>query len=108
MLATGRGLRWVGPAFGGLTMGLTRRLVRAVTGRGPRRYREASYPDPLSDSREEMVELAPGPQALFDLWAGDALPLQVEKEAEARRAEKSAEAAVPVCKSFILFNISLV
>ena len=88
-------------------MGLGRRLARAVAGRGPRRYREASHPDPLSEEEVEMAELAPGPQALFDLWAGDALPLQVEKEAEARRAEKSAEAAVQVCKSFILFNISL-
>ncbi len=78
-----------------------------MTGRGPRRYREAVNVDPLSDCGEEMEELAPGHQALFDLWAGDALPLQVEKEAEARRAEKSAESANQVCKSFILFNISL-
>ncbi len=93
----------MGPAFGGLAMGLSRRLARAVAGRGPRRYRPADHPDPLAEA-EEMVELAPGPQALFDLWIGDALPLQVEKEAEARRAEKSAN---QVCKSFILFNISL-
>jgi hypothetical protein len=106
VLATGRGLRRFGPAFGGLAMGLGRRLARAVAGRGPRRYREASHPDPLEDE-VEMAELAPGAQALFDLWAGDALPLQVEKEAEARRAEKSAEAAAQVCKSFILFNSSL-
>jgi hypothetical protein len=79
-----------------------------VTG-GARRYRPAEHPDPLEDEEEmEMAQLAPGPQALFDLWAGDALPLQVEKEAEARRAEKAAEVAVQVCKSFILFNISLV
>ncbi len=107
MLATGRGLRWVGPAFGGLAMGLGRRLARAVAGRGPRRYREASHPDPFAEE-EEMVVMEPRHQALLDLWAGDAIPLQVEKEAEARRAEKSAEAAVQVCKSFILFNISLV
>ncbi len=108
MLATGRGLRWVGPAFGGLARGLSRRLVSAVTG-GARRYRPADHPDPLADEEEEMemAELAPGPQALFDLWAGDALPLQVDKEDEARRAEKAAEAAVQVCKSFILFNSSL-
>jgi hypothetical protein len=81
-----------------------------VTGGGARRYRPADHPDPLAEEEEEMemAQLAPGPQALFDLWAGDALPLQVEKEAEARRAEKSAEAAVQVCKSFILFNSSLV
>ncbi len=78
-----------------------------MAGRGPRRYREASHPDPLAEE-EEMVELAPRHQALLDLWAGDALPLQVEKDAEARRAEKAAEVAVQVCKSFILFNISLV
>jgi hypothetical protein len=94
----------MGPLFWAASVGLSRRLVRAVTGRGPRRYREAVNADPLSDCGEEMVELAPGHQALFDLWAGDALPLQVEKEAEARRAEKSAD---QVCKSFILFNISL-
>jgi hypothetical protein len=88
-------------------MGLTSRLTRAVTGRGPRRYRPADHPDPLAEE-EEMVELAPRHQALLDLWAGDALPLQVDKDAEARRAEKVAEAADQVCKSFILFNISLV
>ncbi len=51
-----------------------------------------------------MVELAPRHQALLDLWGGDALPLQVEKEAKARRAEKPVD---QVRKSFILFNISL-
>ncbi len=106
-MATGRGLRRFGPAFGGLAMGLFQRCARAVAGRGPRRYRPADHPDPLAEE-VEMAELAPGPQALFDLWLGDALPLQVEADAEARRAEKSAEAAVQVCKSFILFNISLV
>jgi hypothetical protein len=93
----------MGPAFGGLAMGLSRRLVRTVTGRGPRRYREADLPDPLP--AEEMVELAPRHQALLDLWGGDALPLQVEELAEARQAENPAD---KVCKSFILFNISLV
>ncbi len=58
VLATGRGLRWVGPAFGGLAMGLSRRLARAVAGRGPRRYRPADHPDPLAEE-EEMVELEP-------------------------------------------------
>ena len=96
----------MGPACGALAVGLSRRLVRAVAGRGPRRYRPADHPDPLVEE-EEMVVMEPRHQALLDLWAGDALPLQVEKEAEARRAEKSAEAAVQVCKSFILFNISL-
>jgi hypothetical protein len=103
VLATGRGLRWVGPAFGGLAMGLSRRLVRAVAGRGPTRYRAADHRDPLAEE-EEMVVLEPRHQALLDLWGGDALPLQVEELVEARRAEKSAN---QVCKSFILFNISL-
>ncbi len=94
----------MGPAFGCLAMGLSRRLVRAVMGRGPRRYRAADHRDPLAEE-EEMVELEPRHQALFDLWAGDALPLQVEEVAEARRAENPAD---KVCKSFILFNISLV
>jgi hypothetical protein len=103
VLATGQGLRWVGPAFGGLAMGLSRRLIRAVTGRGPRRYRPADHRDPLAEE-EEMVELEPRHQALLDLWGGDAFPLQVEV-AEARRAENPAD---QVCKSFILFNIFLV
>jgi hypothetical protein len=95
----------VGPAFGGLAMGLSRRLIRAVTGRGPRRYRPADHRDPLAEE-EEMVELEPRHQALLDLWGGDAFPLQVEvaEMAEARRAENPAD---KVCKSFILFNISL-
>ncbi len=86
------------------SVGLSRRMARAVAGRGPRRYRPAEHPDPLSGNGEEMVELAPGPQALFDLWLGGAMPLQVETGAEARRAEDSAD---QVCKSLILFNISL-
>ncbi len=86
------------------SVGLTRRLARAVAGRGPRRYREADLPDPLPES-EEMVELPPRHQALLDLWGGSAMPLQVvEDSAEARRAENSAD---QVCKSFILFNNSL-
>ncbi len=73
-------------------------------GRGPRRYREANLPDPLPES-EEMVELPPRHQALLDLWGGSAMPLQVVEDlAEARRAENPAD---QVCKSFILFNISL-
>ncbi len=104
MLATGRGLRWVGPAFGGLAMGLSRRLIRAVTGQGPRRYRPADHPDPLAEEEEEMQELPPRHQALLDLWGGSANPLVVEELAEARRAENPAD---QVCKSFILFNISL-
>jgi hypothetical protein len=103
VLATGRGLRRFGPAFGGLALGLFQRCARAVAGRGPRRYRPADLPDPLAEE-EEIVELAPRHQALLDLWGGDTLPLQVEKEAEARWAEKSAD---QVCKSLILFNISL-
>ncbi len=108
VLATGRGLRRVGPAFGGLALGLFQRCARAVAGRGPRRYRPADHPDPLAEE-VEMAELAPGPQALVDLWLGDANPLQVEEDsAEAWRAGKAAEAAVQVCKSFILVNLSLV
>ncbi len=95
----------MGPLFWAASVGLNRRLARAVTGRGPRRYREAVNADPLSDSGEEMMVMGPHHQALFDLWAGDALPLQVEEVAEARRAESPAD---KVCKSFILFNISLV
>jgi hypothetical protein len=76
-----------------------------VTGRGPRRYREADLPDPLIEDEEEMVVFEAHHQALFDLWAGDALPLEVEEVAEARRAENPAD---QVCKSFILFNIPLV
>jgi hypothetical protein len=87
------------------SVGLGRRMVRAVAGRGPRRYREADLPDPLPEEAE-MVELEPRHQALLDLWGGDAVPLQVEEVAEeARRAENPAD---QVCKSFILFNISLV
>jgi hypothetical protein len=97
VLATGRGLRWVGPAFGGLAMGLSRRLVRAVAGRGPRRYREADHPDPLPEYEDELQELPPRHQALLDLWGGDALPLKVEEVAEARRAMSPAD---QVCKSF--------
>ncbi len=85
-------------------MGLSRRLVRAVAGIGPRRYREADHPDPLPAYEEEMAELPPRHQALLDLWGGDAVQLQVEEVAEARRAGNSAD---QVCKSFILFNISL-
>ncbi len=92
----------MGPAFGALAVGLSRRLVWAIAGRGPRRYRETANPDPID--AEEMVELPPRHQALLDLWGGDAAPLQVEDSAEARRAENSAD---QVCKSFILFNISL-
>ncbi len=96
----------MGPACGTLAVGLSRRLVRAVAGRGPRRYREADHPDPLSDSGEEMMELPPRHQVLLDLWGGSAMPLQVvEDMAEARRAENLAD---QVCKSFIFFNISLV
>jgi hypothetical protein len=86
------------------SVGLTRRLARAVAERGPRRYREADLPDPLSEEAE-MVELEPRHQALLDLWGGSAMPLQVVEDlAEARRAENPAD---QVCKSFILFNISL-
>jgi hypothetical protein len=52
-----------------------------------------------------MVELDPRHQSLLDLWGGAALPLEVEVVAEARRAENPAD---QVCKSSILFNISLV
>ncbi len=103
-MAVGTGLRRFGPTFGGLALGLFQRCARAVAGRGPRRYRPEDHPDPL-DEEVEMEELAPGPQALVDLWLGDAVPLQVEADsAEARRAGNSAD---QVCKSFILFNISL-
>jgi hypothetical protein len=83
------------------SVSLSRRMVRAVT--GPRRYREADLPDPLPES-EEMVELPPCHQALLDLWGGSAMPLVVEELAEARQAVSPAN---QVCKSFILFNISL-
>ncbi len=64
------------------------------------------YSDPLDAAEEEeMQELPPRHQALLDLWGGSAMPLQVvEDSAEARRAGNSAD---QVCKSFILFNISL-
>jgi hypothetical protein len=105
-LATGNGLRRMGPACGALAVGLSRRLVRAIVGRGPRRYRETANPDPIDAEEEEMQELPPRHQALLDLWGGSAMPLQVvEAGAEARRAEDSAD---QVCKSFILFNIPLV
>jgi hypothetical protein len=104
VLATGRGLRRFGPACGALAVGLSRRLVRAVAGRGPRRYREADHPDPIDAEEVEMEELPPRHQALLDLWGGSAMPLQVEAGAEARRAGDSAD---QVCKSFILFNNSL-
>jgi hypothetical protein len=94
----------MGPACGALAVGLSRRLVRAVAGRGPRRYREADHPDPLPAYEEEMQELPPRHQALLDLWGGSAMPLIVEEVAEARRAMSPAD---QVCKSFILFNISL-
>jgi hypothetical protein len=51
-----------------------------------------------------MIEMEPRHQALLDLWGGSAMPLQVEEVAEARRAVNPAD---QVCKSFILFNISL-
>jgi hypothetical protein len=94
----------MGPLFWAASVGLSRRLVRAVSGRGPRQYREEDAPDPLP-AYQEMVELDPRHQALPDLWGGAALPLEVEVVAEARRAENPAD---QVCKSFILFNISLV
>ncbi len=94
----------MGPLFWAASVGLSRRLVRAMTGRGPRRYREAVNPDPIDAEEVEMEELPPRHQALLDLWGVSAMPLQVEAGAEARRAEDSAN---QVCKSFILFNISL-
>jgi hypothetical protein len=87
------------------SVGLSRRMVRAVTGLGPRRYREAANPDPIDAEEVEMEEMPPRHQALLDLWGGSAMPLQVvEESAEARQAVGPAD---QVCKSFILFNISL-
>jgi hypothetical protein len=86
------------------SVGLSRRMVRAVTGIGPRRYREAANPDPIDAEEVEMEELPPRHQALLDLWGGSVNLLQVEAGAEARQAVVPAD---QVCKSFILFNISL-
>ncbi len=94
----------MGPACGALAMGLSRRLIMAVAGVGPRRYREADHPDPLPAYEEEMAELPPRHQALLDLWGGSVNLLQVEPDAEARQAVDPAD---QVCKSFILFNIPL-
>ncbi len=94
----------MGPACGALAVGLSRRLVRAVAGIGPRRYREDANPDPIDAEEREMEELPPRHQALLDLWGGSAMPLQVEAGAEARQAVGPAD---QVCKSFTLFNISL-
>ncbi len=94
----------MGPACGALAVGLSRRLVRAVAGRGPRRYRTEDHPDPLDVEEREMEELPPRHQALLDLWGGSVNLLQVEPAAEARQAVGPADQA---CKSFILFNISL-
>jgi hypothetical protein len=77
-------------------MGLSRRLVRAVAGRGPRRYRAEEVPDPLPRSMANQA-LEPRLQVLLDLWGGEALPLQVLNGEEARQAVDSAD---QVCKSF--------
>ncbi len=105
MLATGNGLRRMGPFFWAASVGLSRRLVRAVTGLGPRRYREADNPDPIDAEEVEMEVMPPRHQALLDLWGGSVNLLQVEPDAGARQAVDPAD---QVCKSFILFNISLV
>jgi hypothetical protein len=94
----------MGPACGALAMGLSRRLIRAVAGVGPRRYREDANPDPIDAEEREMEELPPRHQALLDLWGGSVNLLQVEPAAEARQAVVPAD---QVCKSFILFNIFL-
>jgi hypothetical protein len=86
------------------SVGLSRRMVRAVTGIGPRRYREAANPDPIDAEEVELEVMPPRHQALLDLWGGSANPLQVETGAEARQAVGPAD---QVCKSFTLFNISL-
>lgn len=104
MLATGRGLRQAGPMLWAASVGLSRRMVRAVTGIGPRRYREAANPDPIDAEEVELEVMPPRHQALLDLWGGSVNLLQVEPDAGARQAVDPAD---QVCKSFILFNISL-